>query len=726
MPFIVIVESPSKIKTISKYLNDDYIVMASVGHIMDLKQNDMSVNLETFEPEYEEYKDKKDIIKKLRDQIKNNKDKVILASDMDREGEMISWSIMEIFKLKNPSRIVFSSITKTEINKALQNPGKINKNLVYAQQARRILDRFAGYCISPILSKLCEGAKSAGRVQSVIVKLLVDKEKDIEKFNDTKQSTYYYINVNILIDEHKLITKLVSKNDKSDTETEDSKVKNTFSKDDEKLVIKMMKKIAKSELTLLKLTNKIKNSNPQDPFTTSTLQQSASVRLKYNSKTTMTLAQKLYESGHITYMRTDSIVICDEAIKEIEKVVLEKFGDKYYQKRLYENNKNSQEAHECIRPTKIYKDFIENISTEEQKLYYMIWKQTIQSQMACAINQLIKLEINISKLEDYKLVGKLEILIFEGYLILDNKKPDKELNHEELKNKKIDYIDIQGIEDIKKQPERYNEASLIKKLDPKNLNIGRPSTYANLLNTVVDRNYVEIKDIDGYKLSVCKFTIKRDNPDEIIKEDKNISVGKENKKYIATPLGIKTVDFLEKYFNKIMDYHFTAEMEEKLDQIAEGKINKLQVIKPFYDYIQDCIKELNIQPTIHSNSIGKLKNIDVLLASGKFGKYIIYNNKNYSVQELFNDKEPSNNQLIEYLDSKLDIVSNEWTINKKTYKLKNGQYGYYVEEWTNKKIRNIPIKFLIDKLKNEETVKNITNDMLEKYIENYDNYKNKS
>jgi DNA topoisomerase I len=698
MSYIVIVESPSKIKTISKYIGNDYIVMASVGHIMDLKENEMSIDLETFEPIYEEYKDKKEIITKLKNEIKKNKDNVILATDMDREGEMIAWSIQKLFKLKNPSRIVFSSITKNEILKSLKNAKHINDNLVNAQQARRILDRLTGYCISPILSKHCDGAKSAGRVQSVIVKLIVDKEKEINDFKIIKQSSYYIITSTVSINNYELTTKLTFVN--LDTESNNS----TQLSNDENKIIEIINKISISKLSLLSITNKYINTPPQEPFTTSTLQQQSSIKLKFNSKKTMTIAQKLYESGHITYMRTDSIVICKEALKNIEEYILETFGDKYYKKRLYENNKNSQEAHECIRPTNIDKINIGG-TEEEQKLYNLIWKQTIQSQMSDCINQHIKIDISISKLKEYKLSGKIQILIFEGYLILDKKKSEEEIDYNIFKNKDIEYIDIKATENIKTSPERFNESSLIKKLDPKNLNIGRPSTYATLLNTITDRNYVIITNIKGDKYNLSTITKQKDT--DIIKTNNTVLIGTENNKYVPTELGIKTVEFLEKNFSKIMDYNFTSELEKKLDEISVGKLTKIDVIKPFYEYIKKCSETFE-------NSIGKLNNIDIFMKSGKYGDYITYNGKNYNC--------PTNidkNKISEYLEEK--IKSNkEWFIDKYKYILKNGEYGYYIEEYkNNKKTINIPMKFLIDKYKIED----IDNDILSKHIKNYKEYK---
>ena len=330
---VLIVESPTKIKTISKYLSDDYIIISTIGHIINLKKNnlkpnELSFNKETFEPEYIEEIDKKDVIKNIKNKIKNNN--VIIATDKDREGEMIAWSIQYLFKLKNPKRIIFTSITENEIKNALKNQLEINNNIVEAQKARRILDRIAGFCISGILSRTLEGAKSAGRVQSIIVKIINDKEKEINEFNNKKQSTYFYVNVNININNMSFLTKLVKKINNKEI---NNKIIN-FTKDEEEQVINIINKISKSKLTLFNLTSNDKKCNPQNPFTTSTLQQASSIKLKFNSKKTMLIAQKLYEMGHITYIRTDSIIICNEAMIDIENLIKEKYGENYYEKRI--------------------------------------------------------------------------------------------------------------------------------------------------------------------------------------------------------------------------------------------------------------------------------------------------------------------------------------------------------------------------------------------------------
>jgi DNA topoisomerase-1 len=757
MSKLVIVESPAKIKKLGDFLGKDYIVLASVGHIIDLAKNKLSFDLETFEPEYEPYPEKADVIKKIKNALKNVDEKEIyLASDLDREGEAISWSIKYLFKLKNPKRIIFNSITKTEILKAIKNPTIIDMNSVNAQQTRRILDRICGYCLSGVLSRVVNNAKSAGRTQSVVTKLIVDKENEIIDYYASKNATYYYINVDIIISNIEFLTKLCLKTiktiNKNDNNSENSNTSSTkknivFKKEQENIVIDIIKNIAISVLSLLNINSTSKFQQPSEPFTTSTLQQAASTKLSISAKKTMSIAQKLYENSHITYMRTDSTSLSEEAMKNIEKTVKEKYGDVYYKKTIYEQkNNNTQEAHEAIRPTHIENIDIEG-TPEEKKLYNLIWKRTIQSQMKPAEFQTIKIEIDFlknKKLKEYKLCGTIDNLIFVGFLIVDGKVANDLIDIEILK-KDINFKEIKAIEDIKNQPPRYDEASLVKKIDPKNLNIGRPSTYATLMNTIVERNYVEIKNIDGIKLKTNVYLIKKDDPEKVIINEKEISIGREKNKFIPTELGIKATEFLNKNFSQMMDYHFTANMEKDLDKIANGEVSKISVIKPFYDYLQENIKKLNMESYNNKNnniigemegglkilngkfghyvnlngknitieslyesgnepneeeimeyldnavpkSIGKIDDKEVILKNGKFGHYVTYNEKNINVESLYTeDNTPKKKDILKFITSKLENkvaennnASKEWKIGKKNYKLNNGNFGYYLTEF---------------------------------------------
>ena len=776
MSKLLIVESPGKIKKIQEYLGSDYIVMASVGHIIDLDDKTMSIDMDTFEPFYHQYPDKIDVIKKLKAKtLAVGKQNVYLAADEDREGEMIAWSLQKELEIHKGKRIVFNSITEKELTNAIAKPKLVDLNMVYAQQTRRILDRLAGYLISPLLYKNgFKGAKSAGRVQSVVVKIIVDKEKEIEEFYKQQKSTYFYISCLVTLGKHEILTKL-TKSDKDIEFTEkdefdDNEIdsdnycnkKNkskskidfintplqksylTFDKSEEEKVVKIIKAMCCGKYILSNITDKTKKINAPAPFTTSTLQQFASQRFAMDAKRTMSVAQKLYESGHITYMRTDSTSISEEAIKAIKETIKDKYGETYFEMHQFINKKaNTQEAHECIRPTKPYNMEIEG-TLDEKKLYSIIWKRTIQSQMKAAEYQNLIIEIKIDDkkkiLDPYKLVGILENLIYEGYLIIDGKKGNKKFEIDDLK--KLEWVQINGIEDTLKPPIRYSEASLINKMDPKNLNIGRPSTIASFVDKITSRGYVEYKDIDGIKLNVINYVAKVSEPKKINIESKEIIIGKEKKKLVPTALGRNITEFLELNFPLVMNYEFTANMEKELDDVAEGIIKKITVIKNFYDYLNKQITNIKPIDNIITDKIilGKTDTgIEVKLANGKYGKYLICGDKNLNLKYLLagnpykiteTNIESNSLGLMDLVNKKLlnDVnntndnntnstkleqkeqpkIYKEWSKGKSKYYLKLGQYGYYLEEInsTGKKT-NWTISFLIKKIAKDNSFNDI-------------------
>lgn len=736
MSYLVIVESPGKIKKISEYLGNDYVVMASIGHIIDLYANKMSIDLNTFEPEYTVYPDKVQVVDKLAKQMRkldksnvllasrssSEASNVLLASDEDREGEMIAWSLAKELNLKNPKRIVFNSITKKELQDAVKKPSIINDNMVYAQQTRRILDRFCGYLISPLLPKVgFPDAKSAGRVQSVVVKLIVEKELEIRKFFDSKLSTYFVINgiiiaklkedIQIKMILHKLNDK-IKDNESEDDNSEENKHKLKFTKDQEEEVISILKNLTKAKYKLYNITSKISKSNPPPPYTTSTLQQDASRKLNMDSKRTMSIAQKLYQEGHITYMRTDSTNISPEASGVIKNYITEKYTEKYYKYRTYKNKKNNtQEAHECIRPTKINYDEIDG-NAEDKKLYKLIWKRTIQSQMAASETQNVTIELSFDRktLAEYKFVGTLNQLLFEGYLIIDGKQGSSEINAEIFKKCEYEWNQLLAQEDTKKPPVRYNEPSLINKLDPKNLNIGRPSTYASILDKINSRQYVETKDVDGKKLKLTEYTVHKSDKPIINVDTKEITIGKEKNKLVPTELGINLTHYLDKHFSMIMDYQFTANMEQQLDDIAEGKLDKISVIKPFYDYIKENVSKLIFVPK-EKNIIGKFNDNEIIIATGKFGKYVTCGEIKFSLNNMEDTSNEAIIQKVEYLHNNKDKPKSnylKWEKSNSMYIFNNGQYGPYVTEWkfnkktnTKKKLKNHSIRTLLDNIAKE-------------------------
>lgn len=709
MSKLIILESPVKVKTFKKYLNDDYVVIGTAGHIMDLNKKELSINLENFEPIYELHENKMDIINNIK-KILKKVDTVYIATDYDREGEAIGYNVKTHFKIKNAHRIIFNSITKKDILNAIENPTKLEMNIVYAQQTRRIIDRLFGFLISPILPN----GKSCGRVQSNIVKIIIDKEKEIEKYKNSKQETFYNIFCDLQIGEIKFNTKLINNSENSSS--------SKFETENKDILINISKsKLELSDLDIVEIKN-----NPNEPFITTTLQQYASTHLKINTKLTMEIAQKLYESGYITYIRTDSVYMCDEAIQNIKTFVIQTYGKNYYKKTIYENkNENAQNAHECIRPTNIELIEIEG-SDLEQKIYYSIWKRTIQSQMKPAIYQQINITISMDKLQDYILKGKKEILIFEGYLLLDGKKPDSKYEND-LKLEQIDWLKIESCEDIKKQPLRFDESSLIKYLS--DLSIIRPSTASSSLITPIERGYLKIENIDGINKELNTFTILKENPETISNTHKSIKIGNEKNKYIPTQLGIETTDFLEKNFSLLLDKNFTIKMEKDLDDIANGLNNKIEIIKPFYEYIYEKSK------TMSSNKIiGYINKIPVeFIQSNKFGNFIKYENDKINIQELYEEKMPTDEEIINYIKPK--ISRNIGKINNVDVILKNGMHGYYCvcdinidindfydENKTNDEILNyvknkIPIN--IGKLNNFDVLlKNGSNGKYIKYNEN--------
>ncbi len=775
MSKLLIVESPGKIKKIEEYLGPDYVVMASFGHIIDLDEKTMSIDLETFEPFYYQYPNKVDVINKLKSTaLRVGKQNVYLAADEDREGEMIAWSLERELQIHNGKRIVFNSITEKELNNAVSNPKLVDMNMLYAQQARRILDRLAGYLISPLLYKNgFRGAQSAGRVQSVVVKIIVDKEKEINQFYSQAKSTYFYINCLVKLGEHNVLTKLtdidanVELSDKQDDDNEeiqdaDNEVKKkgkkkvkvntentvssksyiTFDKNDEQKVIQIIKAMCKSEYLILSITEKTKKTNAPAPFTTSTLQQIASQRLGMDAKRTMSVAQKLYEGGHITYMRTDSTSISEEALNAIKKTIKDEWGEQYFEVHKFINKKaNTQEAHECIRPTKPMYSEIEG-TNDEKRLYSMIWKRTIQSQMKAAEYQNLMIEIKLNDkkniLENYKLVGTIENLIWEGWLIVDGKKGNAKLDIKKLKN--LEWIEINGIEDTSKPPSRYNDASLINKMDPKNLNIGRPSTYATFIEKITTRGYVEIKDFEGIKIQTTKYTAHSSNPKTIDVESKDIVIGKEKKKLVPTELGFNITEFLELNFSMIMDYKFTAQMEKELDDVAEGIVDKNNMIKTFYAYLTEQISTIKpLDKMLCSNIIlGKTDSgIEVILKNGKHGKYLICGNKNLNLKNILlnnpygitdNNVESNSSALMNIVNEKLQHINSnsdennndicdktnnnerkiykEWKKAKTKYLLRKGEYGFYLEEIGSNGIKknNWAMKFLINKIANTNSL----------------------
>lgn len=591
---LVIVESPSKAKTIKKYLGSNYDVIASQGHIIDLPKSKLGVDVEdNFKPQYITMKGKAKIVKEIKDKSKNKKE-IYLATDPDREGEAIAWHIKNVLNIDDDKkcRIEFNEITKSAVKKAVSNARTIDLDLVDAQQARRILDRIVGYKLSPILWKKVKKGLSAGRVQSVALKIIIDREREIRNF---KPLEYWSLSVNLLKDSTSFIANFYG--DK----------KSRIELLNEKQVNEIIKDIDGKEYKVIDIKKSERKRNPAPPFTTSSLQQEASRKLGFNVKKTMMVAQKLYEAGHITYMRTDSVRISDDARAMAKEYIDSKYGSKYYENRYFKTKASAQDAHEAIRPSNILNglDAFESFSKDEQKLYTLILNRFLASQMATAIYDTTKVKISVA---DYIFNANGSVVKFDGFMKLYTEgKDDKDRTRKEeleedenteniLPNLEVGDRLIQN-KILSKQkftepPARYTEASLVKTLEEKG--IGRPSTYAPTISTIEERTYVE----------------------------------REKKYLFPTELGEIVNDLMEKNFKDIVDEKFTAEMENNLDLVAEDKVNYVEMLKEFYTPFIKLVEdaEKNVEkvkiPEQETDIKCELCGRNMVIKQGKFGKFL--------------------------------------------------------------------------------------------------------
>lgn len=571
---LVIVESPAKAKTIQKYLGKDFEVKSSFGHIRDLPKKGMGIDLATFSPDYEVSADKKKLVTELKAAVKKA-EMVWLASDEDREGEAIAWHLADELKLKpeNRKRIVFHEITKNAILKAIENPRDIDQNLVNAQQARRVLDRIVGFEMSPVLWKKVKPGLSAGRVQSVAVRLIVEREKEIREFIPKASFKLDGIFLN-------------------KTEQEISaKLKKDFEKEEE--AEKFLEKAKTTEFKVLNVETRPGTRSASAPFTTSTLQQEASSRLGYNVTNTMRLAQRLYEEGYITYMRTDSVNLSQEAIEGAKKQIISEYGAEYSSPRNYTTKSASaQEAHEAIRPT----DFaVKSVSDVQlNRLYQLIYKRTLASQMANAKIEKTVIEIgNASLPQHFEAQG--EVIIFDGFLkaygIVKTDEEDEENNEKLLPKVSVgeilSYKKITASEKFTRPSARYTEAGLVKKLEE--LGIGRPSTYAPTIQTIQNREYVDKREIDPHTREVVKMSLIKDKIKKEVLEEK---FGGDKNKFVPTDIGEVVNDFLTDNFKEILDYGFTARVEESFDEIANGDQKWKEMMTNFYSKFHPRIEDV--------------------------------------------------------------------------------------------------------------------------------------
>ena len=577
---LVIVESPAKAKTIEKFLGKDYKVMSSYGHIRDLKKKEISIDSATLEPTYEIPDEKKKLVNELKSNAKKAK-KIWLASDEDREGEAISWHLCEVLGLdeKKTNRIVFHEITKSAILDAIQHPRHLDMNLVNAQQARRVLDRLVGFKLSPVLWRKVKPALSAGRVQSVAVRLIVEREREIQAFTS---EPYYRVTATFSIDK--------AHNNKNEIKAE---LDRRFATHEEALAF--LSQCKEAQFTVAEVTKKPLKRTPAPPFTTSTLQQEAARKLGFTVSQTMMVAQHLYENGRITYMRTDSVNLSQLALGTSKEEITKLWGEKYCKTRNYHtHSKGAQEAHEAIRPTYMSAQEIEG-TAQEKRLYELIWKRTIASQMADAQIDKTTVNIHIDGV-DAQFVATGEVITFDGFLKVYRESTDDEENRNEESVHQLPILpvgttlsrqEITSTERFSMGPTRYTEASLVHKLEE--LGIGRPSTYAPTISTIQQRQYVQKGDKKGEERKYAVDTLQNE---EISHSERTEMTGNEKGKLLPTDIGIVVNDFLMENFPDIMDYNFTARVEQQFDQIAEGKEGWNMMMKDFDKHFEPTVDKV--------------------------------------------------------------------------------------------------------------------------------------
>jgi DNA topoisomerase I len=665
---LVIVESPAKAKTIEKFLGKDFKVESSFGHISDLPSKELGVDVEgDFKPKYEVSRDKKAVVKKLKDLAKSS-DMVWLASDEDREGEAIAWHLSETLNLDKAKtkRIVFHEITKSAILKAIENPRDIDYHLVDAQQARRVLDRIVGYELSPVLWRKVKGGLSAGRVQSVSVRLIVEREREIQNF---KSVASFRIDAEFSNEAGQSFK---------------AKLPKTFSTKQE--AYKFLESNTNATFKVAELDKKPAKKSPAAPFTTSTLQQEASRKLYFSVSKTMTMAQRLYESGLITYMRTDSVNLSDEARKGAQKEIESAFGSKYSKPRNYTGKaKGAQEAHEAIRPTDFSVHSVD-IDRDQARLYDLIWKRAIASQMSEAELERTNVKINASThKEQFTAYG--EVITFDGFLkVYLESTDDEDVEQEGMlpamkTNETLHSNYITATERYTRPPYRYTEASLVKQLEE--LGIGRPSTYAPTISTIQNRNYVEKGSVEGVERNYTQLTLKKGIIKDKLLTEKS---GSDKGKLVPTDIGMIVTDFLVNHFEHILDYNFTAKVEENFDDIAEGKEDWTKMMKNFYKDFHPQVE--NVQENADRESGERILGIDpksgkqVSVRLGKFGPMVQIGTVDDEEKPQFASLSPDQQLNTITYEEAMDLFQLPKSLG--TYKgeeleVNNGRFGPYVK-----------------------------------------------
>ena len=664
---LVIVESPAKAKTIEKFLGDKFKVVSSYGHISDLPAKELGVDVAgDFSPNYIVNDDKKKVVRELRTLAKKA-ETIWLASDEDREGEAIAWHLAQQLDLNQQStkRIVFHEITKDAIQNAIQHPRSINQHLVDAQQARRVLDRLVGYELSPILWRKVKGGLSAGRVQSVSVRIIVEREREIEAFTPKAS---YKIQAIFLTNSGKAIKA------SSAATYETAEEANAF-----------LSQNIGAAFAVSNLEKKPARKSPTAPFTTSTLQQEASRKLGFSVSRTMSNAQRLYEAGHITYMRTDSVNLSKQALNEAREVITNSYGPEYAQTRVFKTkNKGAQEAHEAIRPTKLARMRVD-AAPDEQRLYELIWKRTVASQMSDAKLERTVIQINADK-HDKKFTARGEVVTFEGFLKVYLEGKDEEEDAQEgllpkvMQGEQLDAKTITATERFTRPPARYTEASLVKRLEE--LGIGRPSTYAPTITTIINRKYIEKGTVEGDERKYTQLVLTQN---DIKKEILSERVGSEKGKLVPTDVGMLVNDFLVKNFPRVIDYNFTAEVEQSFDSIALGNEDWKSMMKSFYKDFHPVVEDVkeNAQREIGERILGvdpkTGRQLSVRL--GKFGAMAQIGTAEEEEKPLFASLHPDQQLTKITFEEALDLFKLPLHLGEfdaEAVEVNNGRYGPYV------------------------------------------------
>ena len=667
---LVIVESPAKAKTIESYLGKDFIVKSSFGHVRDLTKKGLAIEIDNhFNPLYEVSADKKQVVAELK-KLAKAAEVVWLATDEDREGEAISWHLFETLDLakKDTHRITFNEITKTAVLKAIENPRKINKELVDAQQARRVLDRIVGFELSPVLWKKVRPSLSAGRVQSVAVRLIVDREREIQAFNI---NPFFRVNGAFGANNGVLKAELNRQlNGEKEAQEFLELCKNTsFIVDD--------------------VQQKPSTKSPSAPFTTSTLQQEASLKLGFSVTKTMSVAQRLYESGHITYMRTDSVNLSETAVNGAKAAIEEFYGNDYSKPTKYTTKSSgAQEAHEAIRPTDFGKTSIDS-ERDETRLYELIWKRSIASQMAHAKLERTTVKIGGLPTTDY-FTAKGEVIVFDGFLkVYMESSLDEEQDEEAagllpkvVVNEPLDLSICTAVERFTRPPSRYVEASLVKKLEE--LGIGRPSTYAPTISTIQKRTYVEKQEREGEIRNYCLLTLTKG---EISKEQKSETTGKDRNKLFPTDIGIVVTDYLKEHFEQIMDYQFTAKVEAEFDEIAQGRLewtNMMETFyKPFHAVVENTLEHSERATGERELGVHPESGRRIIVRIGKFGPMVqVGDEKVDGEKALFASLQPNQSIGNISLEDALKLFQLPRVVGQyeeQDMKVNNGRFGPYVQ-----------------------------------------------